>query len=118
MWHLFLLGMMCSSFLFSCAPSLTTSKESENAFNPLSAVIGFYQGPLNHLSAVKQSECPMYPSCSEYSREVMETHGFIVGWMMICDRLMRCGRDEMKLSPRIIIDGKLKYYDPVRNNEW
>ena len=71
MWHLFLLGMMCSSFLFSCAPSLTTSKESENAFNPLSAVIGFYQGPLNHLSAVKQSECPMYPSCSEYSREVI-----------------------------------------------
>lgn len=96
---------------------MTTNKESENSINPLRGVIDFYQGPLNHLSAVKQSECPMYPSCSEYSKESVEKHGFFVGWMMTCDRLMRCGRDETELSPRIMIDGELKYYDPVQANE-
>lgn len=36
---------------------------------------------------------------------------------MTCDRLMRCGRDETELSPRIMVDGELKYYDPVQANE-
>lgn len=117
MRHLFLLGMILLSFGPSCAPTMTTNKEPENWLNPLSAVMDFYQGPLNHLSAVKHSECPMYPSCSEYGKESVEKHGFFVGWMMTCDRLMRCGRDETELSPRIMVDGELKYYDPLQANE-
>jgi len=34
------------------------------------------------------------------------------------DRLMRCGRDKLYLSPEIIVDGKSKCYDPVKNNDF
>ncbi|MBL7211594.1 MAG: membrane protein insertion efficiency factor YidD [Desulfobacteraceae bacterium] len=54
---------------------------------------------MNHLSAVKQGECPMSPSCSNHSIRCFQKHGFLIGWMMTCDRLMRCGRDELRLSP-------------------
>jgi len=83
------------------------------------AVIGFYRGPLNHLSAVRRGVCPMHPSCSEYSRQAVARHGFVVGWAMTMDRLLRCGRDEVDRSPRIWADGQWKVYDPVdRNDFW
>ena len=41
-----------------------------------------------------------------------------MGWIMAMDRLMRCGRDETRLSPKIMIYGKLKYYDPVEKNDF
>ncbi len=37
---------------------------------------------------------------------------------MTHDRLMRCGRDELKLSPSAIVDGKWKCIDPVGNNDF
>ncbi|MCJ7539262.1 MAG: membrane protein insertion efficiency factor YidD [Desulfobacterales bacterium] len=81
-------------------------------------MIEFYRGPLNHLSAVRSGECPMYPSDSKYSLQSIQKHGMFVGWIMAMDRLMRCGRDETRLSPKIIINGKSKYYDPVEKNDF
>ena len=104
--------------LFSCTAAGSMKTDSGEGFNPLLSIVQFYRGPLNHLSAVKQGECPMYPSCSEYSVQCLQKHGFFVGWMMVCDRLMRCGRDELKLSPQILSNGKLKCYDPVANNDF
>jgi hypothetical protein len=61
----------------------------------------------------------MYPSCSVYCNESLKKHGFLIGWMMACDRLMRCGRDELTLAPKININGEIKCYDPViRNDRW
>lgn len=80
------------------------------------AVIDFYQGPLNHCSAVRSGECPMYPSCSSYSKEAFEKYGFFLGGMIASDRLMRCGRDELRLAPRIYVNGKIKFYDPLEHN--
>lgn len=60
----------------------------------------------------------MYPSCSNYSIQSLKKHGFFIGWIMSCDRLMRCGGDEMRLSPKIFSNGKLKCYDPVENNDF
>ncbi len=105
------------SVLFSCAYSKTPKKESQDEFGPGTALVRFYRGPLNHLSAVRYSECPMYPSCSEYSRQCFQKYGFLIGWMMTCDRLMRCGRDETKLSPTIFINRKWKFYDPPEIND-
>jgi hypothetical protein len=48
----------------------------------------------------------------------LEKHGFFMGWMMAWDRLYRCGRDELRLSSQIIVDGKYKCYDPVENNDF
>ena len=114
----FILYLMIFSLLFSCASSREVTKESDTKFDPLYSIVKFYQGPLNHLSAVRRGECPMYPSCSEYSKESIKKHGMIIGWMMTCDRLMRCGRDETKISPIIIVSGKWKYYDPVERNDF
>jgi hypothetical protein len=31
---------------------------------------------------------------------------------------MRCGRDELKLSPQAIVDGKWKFIDTVESNDF
>ena len=41
----------------------------------------------------------------------------VMGWFMTTDRLMRCGRDEMKRSRRVRINGQWLYYDPVEEND-
>jgi putative component of membrane protein insertase Oxa1/YidC/SpoIIIJ protein YidD len=102
--------------LFSCAHPAGTKEETTRSFNPLKAMIDFYQGPLNHCSAVRSGECPMYPSCSEYSRQAFEKYGFFIGVMIASDRLMRCGRDEVRLAPKIYVEGKMKFYDPLEHN--
>jgi len=111
-----LLFIIISSCLFSCAHSRNMKTDADNATDPFSALIYFYRGPLNHLSAVRQSECPMYPSCSEYAVQSIRKYGALRGWIMSCDRLLRCGRDELNVSPTILIDGKWKCYDPVEKN--
>jgi len=92
--------------------------ETDRDADPLSLMVRFYRGPLNHLSAVRYGECPMYPSDSEYSLQSIQKHGMLVGWIMAMDRLMRCGRDETRLSPQVFINGKWKTYDPVEKNDF
>lgn len=60
----------------------------------------------------------MYPSCSAYSMEAIQKYGLIKGWVMTCDRLLRCGRDEVKLAPRVIIGGEAYCHDPVADNDF
>jgi putative component of membrane protein insertase Oxa1/YidC/SpoIIIJ protein YidD len=81
-------------------------------------LIAFYQGPLNHLQAVRAGSCPMHPSCSTYARQALSKHGLILGGMMATDRLMRCGRDELRSAPRILVGGQVKYYDPLNANDF
>lgn len=87
--------------------------------SPYEDLLGIYRGPLNHLAAVRRGACPMYPSCSEYSRQAVEKHGFVIGWSMAMDRLLRCGRDELKRAPAVLVQGQWKFYDPlVANDTW
>ena len=59
----------------------------------------------------------MSPSCSAYSKEAFQTHGFFLGWIMTCDRLMRCGRDETHLAPGVWTpEGRLTS-DPLSAND-
>lgn len=111
---LFLAIILC--FSFSCV-SIKKPHDIQNRFDPFSSMLEFYQGPLNHLSAVRHSGCPMYPSCSEYSRECIQKHGTLIGWIMTCDRLMRCGRDEIAESSLIVVNGKWRYHDSVEKND-
>jgi len=83
--------------------------------NASAALVKFFK---KYLSPIDGSDCPMYPSCSQYSMASFEKHGFFTGWMMTWDRLYRCGRDELELSPAIIVHGKQKCYDPVENNDY
>ena len=111
---LFLLCVFLSVLLFAC--SHTPRGKSHDGFDGLTLLLDFYEGPLDHLSAVRSGQCPMFPSCASYSRQCVERFGPLVGWMMACDRLMRCGRDEMHLSPRVLVDGQWLIYDPVAAN--
>ena len=77
--------------------------------------IALYQ---RYISPVDGDRCPMSPTCSEYFRESAQKHGPIVGFVMACERLMRCGRDELSLSPTIRVQGEKKCYDPVANNDF
>jgi putative membrane protein insertion efficiency factor len=72
----------------------------------------------DYISSVDGNRCPMYPTCSQYCIEAFKKHGIFLGWIMCSDRLMRCGRDETKLSDPIWIDGKKRTYDPVSNNDF
>jgi putative membrane protein insertion efficiency factor len=78
--------------------------------------ITFYQ---KFISPADGDRCRMTPSCSAYAREAFQAHGFFLGWIMTCDRLMRCGRDETRLSPGILtLDGRLTQDPLSRNDSW
>lgn len=83
-----------------------------DAQNP---VIGFYQ---EYISPVDGNRCPMHPSCSAYATRAVDVHGPLMGWIMTCDRLVRCGRDETTLSPGTIIDNQEYTFDPVEANDF
>lgn len=95
-------------FIFSlCGTSF--AQDQNNGF------IKFYQ---KHISVVDGNRCPMYPSCSHYASQVFEKHGAILGWIMTCDRLVRCGRDEAKISGKVFINNDELIYDPVAANDF
>jgi len=87
----------------------------ENSENASLYPIKFYQ---NYISSVDGNRCLMHPTCSQYCIEAFEKHGTLSGWIMCSDRLIRCGRDEKKLSDPIWIDGEKRSYDPVSNNDF
>ena len=93
-------------------PSSGTAGKQENfVLYP----IKFYR---NYISGADGNRCPMYPSCSQYCIEAFKKHGSFLGWIMCSDRLMRCGRDETKLSPPVLINGEKLSFDPVNNNNF
>lgn len=90
-------------------------KQMDHKLNPLRFMVNVYR---TYISPIDGKSCPMYPTCSEYSLQSFKKHGFFIGWMMTCDRLFRCGRDELHLSREIMVNGELKCYDPLENNDF
>jgi putative membrane protein insertion efficiency factor len=78
-------------------------------------IIRFYQ---TFVSGADGNRCPMYPSCSEYAARALKKHGPVMGWIMTCDRLMRCGRSDARLAPEIRIQDRPRIYDPVSANDF
>lgn len=92
-----------------------SGKQTDHRLNPLRFMVEVYR---NYISPIDGKDCPMYPTCSEYSILCFKKHGFFIGWMMTCDRLYRCGRDELRLSPKIIVNGEIRCNDPIENNDF
>jgi putative component of membrane protein insertase Oxa1/YidC/SpoIIIJ protein YidD len=113
--HRLCIILFAAGCLSACSYSPSEEEPRAEVHSPF---LDFYQGPLNHLSAVRRGTCPSYPSCSEYSRQAIAKHGPIIGAMLTTDRLMRCGRDETKTAPRIYFKGRWLYYDPLENNDF
>ncbi len=70
-------------------------------------MIDFYQ---EWMSPVDGHSCPMHPSCSNYSKQAIEKHGFSTGVNMTSDRLLRCGHD-FEFYPIVSTGSKSKYQD-------
>ncbi|RPJ78336.1 MAG: membrane protein insertion efficiency factor YidD [Deltaproteobacteria bacterium] len=111
-------------FCMFCLPysAISTEKPKEQKpekeqldGNPLVLPIQFFR---QYLSGADGDRCPTYPSCSRYALDAIKKHGGITGWIMTCDRLMRCGRDEVSHSPSIHIQQRFFVYDPVENNDF
>lgn len=110
----FLLAAVAGAVLLSGCAAMKTA----GAGRPIEGMINVYRGPLDHLNAVRTGTCPMHPSCSEYALQTIDRHGAVIGWMMSFDRLMRCGRSELKTAPKIPVNGRWKYHDPVEANDF
>ena len=88
--------------------------EEKPVYNPLIwAVKGFQK----HLSPVDGDRCRMYPTCSAYSIDAIRKYGTVKGFIMTSDRLLH-EADESSYAPLIRIHGRLRYYDPVENNDF
>lgn len=104
-------------FLVSGCAWMPESRVHTHGTGPLDMAVGIYRGPLNHLGAVRTGSCPMHPSCSEYAEECLSRYNTPYAWMRICDRLIRCGRDETEISPKVITPHGLRTLDTVSGNE-
>ncbi|MDI6797905.1 MAG: membrane protein insertion efficiency factor YidD [Desulfatibacillaceae bacterium] len=92
------------------------SMEPEGRDSVFSGAVAWYQRVVS--PAAGQGRCPMYPSCSAYSRKGFAEKGFFWGFVMTCDRLMRCGRDETRLAPKVWVDGRELTVDPLEANQF
>lgn len=98
------------------AQSQTESQSKQNLVNR--DKIGLFRFYKQYISPADGNRCGMYPSCSSYGQEAVKKHGLFIGWIMTCDRLIRCGRDETKLSQSISSSNKLLTVDPVAANDF
>jgi putative component of membrane protein insertase Oxa1/YidC/SpoIIIJ protein YidD len=98
------------------AASLTSAADKADGDTTIAtAPIHFFR---NILSGADGHRCPMTPSCSRYALTAIQRHGAFMGWIMACDRLMRCGRDELKHSPTVMTRNGVRCRDTVDNNDF
>ncbi|MBT8489958.1 MAG: membrane protein insertion efficiency factor YidD, partial [Deltaproteobacteria bacterium] len=72
---------------------------------------------IHYISKVDGDRCQMYPTCSSYSLQVIDKHGFITGIVMTADRLIH-ESNEMDYAPLIRVGNRFRYYDPICNNDF
>ena len=99
----------------SIAENNNSYRMAEKQTNPVVYPVKLFK---KYISEADGNRCQMYPSCSKYCIEAFNKHGSLLGWIMCCDRLVRCGRDEVKLSAPVFINGEKRSYDPVSNNDF
>ena len=89
--------------------------EEKEGFNPALWLVNLYR---EHISPIDGDRCPSVPSCSSYSFQAIQKHGFFMGWMLTVDRLIHEGKEETRVSPVVYSDGQWKIFDPIQNNDF
>lgn len=106
-------------FFFSTVLSANAGErpeEERSSFSAWSPALTFFQ---KYISKADGDRCPMHPSCSHYAGQAFKRHGAVKGWILTCDRLLRCGHDEVRLSPKVRVNGRLRSFDPIEaNTRW
>jgi putative component of membrane protein insertase Oxa1/YidC/SpoIIIJ protein YidD len=111
----FRVGLILFTFLLitlSTSPAFSDEKKS------LLSSLDFFNFYQEYISPVDGDRCAMYPSCSRYASLSIKKHGFIPGWIMGLDRLVRCGRDEVDQSHPVWTGGQKLVWDPVEANDF
>jgi putative membrane protein insertion efficiency factor len=104
--------LFCIYTICSCQISHAQSVTSGN--NSFSDYIGGYQ---KYISPIKGSECPMYPSCSNYGLMAFKTQKPIKAFSSTADRLLRCGH-EQGLYNLTLQDNGFRLIDFPDNSEY
>lgn len=97
------------------AVPVSSQRASEQQSSFIDIPLRFFQ---KVISPVDGPRCNSYPTCSTYARQSVAKHGALMGWIMTCDRLMRDGRDDNRLLPKVRIGGHDYADDPLRNNDF
>ena len=112
---LLLLCILCGNAIAGQKKRTQENNTAQRQTDTLVLPIKFYR---NTISKADGNRCRMEPSCSKFCIDALTKHGFLLGWIMCSDRLLRCGRDEGKISAPIWINGEKRIYDPVSNNDF
>ncbi|MDI6804569.1 MAG: membrane protein insertion efficiency factor YidD [Bacteroidota bacterium] len=103
-------------FTFSCDISFCQSERDAPSHQEIygsgsNVFIDFYQ---EWLSPIKGGNtCPMYPSCSQYSKILFQTQPIHEAYIGTLERVLRCGH-ELYLYPKRMVEGRLRWYDPSK----
>ena len=90
-------------------------EQLEKQINPVLYPVNLFR---KYISVTDGNRCPMYPTCSQYCVESFRKNGLVMGWIMSCDRIIRCGGNETDLSPPVWINGEKRIHDPVSDNDF
>ena len=72
----------------------------------------FYALYKSFLSGTGGDRCSMLPSCSTYAEEAFTKHGQVLGFLLMFDRLSRCGND-LDNYAAVFINHRQYFVDPV-----
>jgi len=78
------------------------------------AIICFHQ---DIISPVDGPRSHYRPTSSRYMQLAMQRYGFVKGYLMGCDRLLR-ENDEAWVYRKIEVDGKIFKYDPAKLDKY
>ena len=92
----------------------TIQKERYLISSPFRLAVMFYK---KQVSPALGERCPLYPSCSTYSMQVLKKYG-IMGIPMTGDRLIREARVIKQRRNPLVVNGKLKMSDPVSDHDF
>lgn len=106
-----LVCLMTPWLAFAEPPAL--NRNTPKASSAWSASLKLFQMTV---SKADGNRCPMYPSCSHYSCQAFERYNPITAWILTTDRLLRCGRDETRLSKPVITKGRTRIKDTLADN--
>jgi len=89
-------------------------KKANPAMKMANSVISFHQ---NHLSPTTSARSSYRPSSSRYMELSIKRYGFLKGYIMGCDRLMR-ENDEEWVYRTVEIGGKIYKFDPAHIDKY
>ncbi|HPR38370.1 MAG TPA: membrane protein insertion efficiency factor YidD [Spirochaetota bacterium] len=126
----FFLIFICILFTTSCSTGSRKTGPADTPFYQSGILIeerhegGFFKTSLYPLyrfydifiSPIDNRKCMFTPTCSSYSRQSMQKHGFMKGYVLTFARIIRCNPSVFILNryPHAEKNDTWKAYDPVK----